>query len=307
MLSNVITERKTQSGVLLFWNSKIAKNVPSVILLLYQKSETQQTHRSVKATLCTFLKYKKKKPVTYLPLDGDTISGTTVTEDGVTGTIHDEAKTQIQTGKVNQGLHVSNGGRFSLSGTTNRCISDLAACADGLSISLWINPSYIPEELKHISHSRHSINIATNGGLIRVWTNGPSTTLHSIGSQSMTVGTRTHVFAVFSPDVGLFLYINGRLDAFSSIYEENSNSYNADKIIIIYWEFILFISLLFEYCFTYFLPLFFFHTASCNSMHAVWPNTAYYSLILTAILWHFSMCLLIPNLKRAALAFDTVF
>ena len=144
--------------------------------------------------------------------------------DGVTGTLLNTEHTQVQAGKISQGLHVSNRGRLMLDSTANTCVSDLRACTNGLSISLWVNPSCISGAFKHISDSINlrSIIIATDSGAIKVWTRG----LVSIGSQSATVGTWTHVLAVFNPDMGLFLYIN---DAFRSINEANSNTDATDN------------------------------------------------------------------------------
>ena len=163
----------------------------------------------------------------YLPLDGGNITGGTVVGDGVTGTLLNIAHTQVQAGKMSQGLHVSNRGRLILDSTANTCISDLRACTDGLSIGLWVNPSSISGAFKHISDSKNSrsIVIATDSGVIKVWTRG----LVSIGSQSATAGTWIHVLAVFNPNMGLFLYINGSLDMFRSISEATSNAGATDN------------------------------------------------------------------------------
>ena len=78
--------------------------------------------------LVYILKYKKKNPVMYLPLEGDNITDTTVKGEGVNGTVMLKGNTQVQAGKVNQGLHVKNDGRFVLDGTANKCIGNLAVC-----------------------------------------------------------------------------------------------------------------------------------------------------------------------------------
>ena len=167
------------------------------------------------------LKYKKKKPVMYLQLEGDNITGTSVIGDGVTGTLIKVENTEIQTGKLYQGLYVKNGGRLVLDNTANKCIGNLAVCTKGLSIALWINPSSLPSDGRHITHSEYSINIAVTGsGTIGVWTSGQPNTIPGFGTQSTApIGTWTHVAVVFDPDVGMSVYMNGRLDAFKSINE----------------------------------------------------------------------------------------
>ena len=170
--------------------------------------------------LVYILKYKKKKPVMYLSLDRETVRGTTVKGEGVNGTLIKKENTQIQAGKVNHGLHFRNGGRLVLENTIDKCIQNLAACTNGLSIALWINPS-IFRNLRHITHSEHSINIvATTSGAIGVWTRGQPNSLTSLVTQSeILVGTWTYVAVVFNPDVGMFIYMDGRLDVFKSIDE----------------------------------------------------------------------------------------
>ena len=75
--------------------------------------------------LVYILKYKKKKPVMYLQLELDNITDTTVKGEGVNGTLPYKPNTQVQAGKVNQGLHVRNGGRLLLLARENECISYL--------------------------------------------------------------------------------------------------------------------------------------------------------------------------------------
>ena len=176
--------------------------------------------------LIYILKYKKKIPVMYLPLDGDNVTGTTVVGDGVTGTLLPfPERTQIQAGKVNQGLYVRNGGKLVLDNTKNACIGNLSVCTNGLSIALWIRPSVLGGT-RHITHSEYSINIAVTGsGTIGVWTSGQPNTIPGFGTQSTApMGTWTHVAVVFDPDVGMSVYMNGRLDAFKSINEAFSAS-----------------------------------------------------------------------------------
>ena len=189
-------------------NSKNTQNNDYVIDLLY------------------ILKFKAKQPVMYLPLDGNNITGTTVIGDGITGTIVHEARTQIQAGKVHQGLHVRNKARLFLDNTANACLGNLSICTNGLSIALWINLLSLSDGGRHITHSEYSINIvATASGTISVWTSGQPNSLRSFGTQSTApVGTWTHVAVVFDPDVGMFIYMNGSLDAFKSIDEAFSRS-----------------------------------------------------------------------------------
>ena len=72
------------------------------------------------------LKYKKNKPVMYLSLEKDNITGTILSGDGVIGTLQMAENTRIQAGKVNQGLYVENGGRLVLDNTANKCLGNLS-------------------------------------------------------------------------------------------------------------------------------------------------------------------------------------
>ena len=92
--------------------------------------------------LVYILKYKKKKPVMYLSLEGDNITDTTVIGEGVNGTLINNENTQIQDGKVNQGLRIWNRARLVLDGTTNKCIGNLTVCTSGLSIMFWVKLQY---------------------------------------------------------------------------------------------------------------------------------------------------------------------
>ena len=196
---------------------------PATISEVINSANTQINENDV----VYILKYNKTKPVMYLPLDGGNITGGTVIGNGITGTIVNIGHTQVQAGKMNEGLHVSDGGRLILDRTANTCISDISACTDGLSIGLWVNPSSLSGVFQHISDSKNfrSLIIATDSGAIKVWTRG----LVSIRSESATAGTWTHVLAVFNPNMGMFLYINGSLDAFRSIREATSNTGATDN------------------------------------------------------------------------------
>ena len=86
--------------------------------------------------------------------------------------------------------------------------------------SLWINPS-IHGIFEHITHSEYSINIASkrqmepseHGRLVN-----PTLSLVSLGTiRRPNVGTWTHVAVVFDPDAGMFIYMDGILDAFKSV------------------------------------------------------------------------------------------
>ena len=167
------------------------------------------------------LKYKKKKPVMYLQLEGDNITGTSGIGDGVTGTLIKVENTKIQTGKLYQSLYVKNGGRLELDNTANTCFGNLALCTDGLSIALWINPS-MHGSFEHITHSIYSITITLDqSGVIAVWTLGQPNSISAFVTHSVApVGTWTHVAVVFDPDVRMFIYMNGTLDAFKSINED---------------------------------------------------------------------------------------
>ena len=187
---------------------------PATISEIRNSNNTQISDYSV--SLVYILKSKKKKPVMYLPLEGDNITGTTVIGDDVHGHLISKENTQVQAGKVNQGLHVKHGGRLVLDNTANECIGNLAVCPDGLSITMWINPSSLSDFTKHITHSDYSINIATGSGVIKVWTLGQPNIIPGFTTQSVApVGIWTHVSVVFDPDVGMSIYVNGRLDTFN--------------------------------------------------------------------------------------------
>ena len=176
--------------------------------------------------LVYILKYKKKKPVMYLPLEGDNITDTTVKGDGVTGTLILKGNTQVQAGKVNQGLRVKNGGRFVLDGTTNKCISNLTLCTKGLSIALWMEPSSLSTLGGHITHGDLSINIlAYRSGVMSIWTYGLPNSFFGFTTQStISVGRWSHVAVVFDPEDGMFVYMDGILDAFKSIDETSPHT-----------------------------------------------------------------------------------
>ena len=174
--------------------------------------------------LVYILKFKKKKPVMYLPLDGDNITGTNVIGDGVNGTLMMAENTRIQAGKVNQGLHIKYGARLVLDNSINKCLENLSICTKGLSIALWIRPSMLGGT-RHITHSEHSINIvATSSEAIAVWTLNRPNSIYISTPSVAPMGTWTHVAVVFDPDVGMSVYMNGRLDAFKSINEAVSRT-----------------------------------------------------------------------------------
>ena len=157
------------------------------------------------------LKYKKKKPVMYLPLEGDNISGTTVIGDGVNGTLVSNANTQVQAGKVNQGLHVSNRARVVLDRTAHQCVGNLVACPNGLSLAMWINPSIEPTRPLQIAHSgaAHSVSFRmSDRSTIEAWTTGP---LVLQSKSTMPAGTWTHVMVLYDPSLGLLIYLDGIL------------------------------------------------------------------------------------------------
>ena len=172
--------------------------------------------------LVYILKYKKKKPVMYLPLEGDNITGTTVKGDGVNGTL--VWLGTVQAGKVNQGLHVNHGGRLVLDSTASKCIANLAHCTRGLSIALWEKPSSLSSHGGHITHSDFSINIqAKPSGSISVWTFSLPNFFLGFDTQSeAAVGAWSHIAVVIDPEVGMFVYMDGILDAFKSFVEASA-------------------------------------------------------------------------------------
>ena len=169
--------------------------------------------------LVYILKYKNKEPVMYLPLEGDNITDTTVKGDGINGTL--VWLGTVQAGKVNEGLHFNHGGRLVLDGTVSKCIANLAHCTKGLSIALWVKPSSLSSQGGHITHSEYSINIlaSLNKG-ISAWTFIPPNLFLGIDTQSKAaVGTWSHIAVVYDPETGMFVYMDGILDAFKSIDE----------------------------------------------------------------------------------------
>ena len=173
--------------------------------------------------LVYILKYKKKKPVMYLPLEGDNITDTTVKGDGVNGTL--VWLGTVQAGKVKQGLHVNHGGRLVLDDTADKCIANLAHCTRGLSIALWVKPSSLSSHGGHITHSEHSVNILANlNKVISVWTSILPNFYLGFTTQSETaVGTWSHIAVVFDPEAGMFVYMDGILDTFKSIDEASAH------------------------------------------------------------------------------------
>ena len=171
--------------------------------------------------LIYILKIKKKKPTMYLPLEADDIKDTAVIENGITGALIWADHTRIQAGKVNNGLYVIYGGRLVLDNSINKCIGNLTLCTNGLSIALWIKPSSLPSYGAHITHGEQSINIQiSEHGNVGSWTLDQPNSIPAFSTQSTApVGTWTHVAVVFDPDVGMFIYMNGRLDALKSIDE----------------------------------------------------------------------------------------
>ena len=173
--------------------------------------------------LVYILKYKKKKPVMYLPLEGDNITDTTVKGDGINGTL--VWLGTVQAGKVKQGLHVNHSGRLVLDGTANKCIANLAHCTRGLSIALWVKPSSLSSHGGHITHSEYSINIlaSLNKG-ISVWTFILPNLFLGIDTQSKAaVGIWSHIAVVYDPETGMFVYMDGILDAFKCIDEASAH------------------------------------------------------------------------------------
>ena len=172
--------------------------------------------------LVYILKYKKKKPVMYLPLEGDNITDTTVKGDGINGTL--VWLGTVQAGKVKQGLHVNHGGRLVLDGTANKCIANLAHCTRGLSIALWVKPSSLSSHGGHITHSEHSINILASNAGMSAWTFILPNLFLGIGTQSKAaVGTWSHIAVVYDPETGMFVYMDGILDTFKSIDEASAH------------------------------------------------------------------------------------
>ena len=191
---------------------------PANISEIMDSNNTQINENNV--DLVYILKYKKKKPVVYLSLDRETVRGTTVKGEGVNGTLINKRNTQIQAGKVNQGLHVKNRARLVLQNTANNCIQNLAYCTNGLSIALWINPSSLEDYDQYIMHSEHSIRIKINSfGTFSIKIRSLLSFFNLVTNSVARVGTWTHVAVVFDPDVGMFVYMDGRPDAFKSIDE----------------------------------------------------------------------------------------
>ena len=217
---------KDRVGCVAFLKFKSTKECticnPATISEIISSKNTQINENHV----VYILKYKKKKPVMYLPLEGDNITGSTVIGDGVTGTLRHQQYIQVQAGKVNEGLHVRNGGRLVLDGTANACINYLEKCTNGLSIALWFNPSDLRH--RHITHGERSINILlSRNHLIETWAWGKTKEITSIKSQSRVfANTWTNIIVVYDPEAGLSLYVNGTLEAFRSISESRPHTRN---------------------------------------------------------------------------------
>ena len=217
-------KEKYGNGCLGFIRSKTTKKCyicnPNILASNY--TDINKNH------LFYILKYKKKKPVMYLPLDADNITDATVKGDGVTGTLILKGNTQVQDGKVNQGLHVSNSGRLVIDGMADECINHLEKCTNGLTVALWLKPSNIDHGSRHVTHGERSINIVVDAhGVVASWVWGQTKTIPYITSQSRVfVHTWTHIVVVYDPEVGLFLYINGTLEAFRSVDEEEPRNRN---------------------------------------------------------------------------------
>ena len=219
-------KEKHGSGCLSFIENKTKNNCH--ICNPASKSDIMASNYTVTNNnhLVYILKHKKKKPVMYLPLEGDNITDTTVKGDGVYGFLVQPMNTQVQAGKVNEGLYVRNSGRLVLANTANECVGDLDLCTKGLSIALWVKPSSLPSHGGHITYSEHSINIqAKQSRRIGVWTAGQSNyILHLVTQSEASVGIWSHVAVVFNPDAGMFVYIDGILDTFKSIDEASAGS-----------------------------------------------------------------------------------
>ena len=129
---------------------------------------------------------------------------------------------------MNQGLHVRNDGRLVLDGMADECINYLEKCMDGLTVALWFNPSSMGHGTHHVTHGQRSINIILNmEGGITSWAWGQTKEIPFIKSQSRVfVDTWTHIAVAYDPEAGLFLYVNGTLEAFRSISEAKPQSLN---------------------------------------------------------------------------------
>ena len=215
-------KEKNETGCLGFIRSKstktcyICKPVANLEILASNSTEINNNH------FVYILKYKKNKSVMYLPLEGDDIKGSTVIGEGVNGTLVKKENTQVQSGKVNQGLHFRDMGRLLLVADANECINYLEKCTHGLSIALWLKPSDLSKRNAHITHGERSINIAFREyHLIETWALGQTKVISSIISQSRVfVNNWIHIIVVYDPEVGLSLYLNGILEGFISIDEE---------------------------------------------------------------------------------------
>ena len=170
-----------------------------------------------------YLMRRNEKPDIYLPLEPENITGTTIMVDGVSGTLS-PSNVLAQTGKVNQGLHVNNGGEIVLS---NDCLNNMATCGNALTFMMWINPSATTPEDGHITFAANSISLIYlgSGRILPSIYNDPYRYHNTLGVTVMPLGTWTHIAVVYDQRSGLWLYINGTEESFKS--KDAAYSYTA--------------------------------------------------------------------------------
>ena len=199
---------------------------PSLIDIAYA-SYTQITDNHV-----VYFMKRNKKPDVYFPLEPENITETTVAGDGISGTLLFGGRTSAQTGKVGQGLHVQNGGQIVLPGSGNECFLNIASCPDeSLTIMFWTKKTTWRRYESHLTYSNtYSINLLVgNRDILSMWVIWNSSILSGKTIRTIDPEIWTHVTAVFSHNIGLFIYLNGVMETFKSISESENitNSVNA--------------------------------------------------------------------------------
>ena len=175
-----------------------------------------------------YLMKRNKKPDVYFPLEPENITGTIVAGYGISGTLLKKTETSTQMGKMGHGLHVKNRAQIKLNKTGNECFSNITACQDdSLTFTMWIKKT--GGGAPHLTYSNpEGINLQINKNeKLGMWVKWGSSYLGGLTSSSTIVpGTWIHVAAVYSHNIGGFIYLNGIMETFSSV--SNSEARNME-------------------------------------------------------------------------------
>ena len=192
---------------------------------------SSSTSTPIRDNQVVYLMKRNKKPDVYFPLEPENITGTVVAGDGMSGTLLLGGRTSAQMGKVGQGLHVQNGGQVALTGSGNECFLNIASCPDNsLTIMMWTKKTVGRYGEFYLTHSKtYSINLyIDNREKLSMWVKWNSSVLSGLTIRTIDPDIWSHVAAVFSHNIGLFIYLNGVMETFKSISEseERNNSAN---------------------------------------------------------------------------------